>query len=425
MISRPSNPDIVIVGAGAAGIAAGRELARLRIPFLIIEGRDRIGGRALTRTIGRGHRVDLGCEWLHSADRNVLASLARETGVGLDMSPPPWRKRHLQAGFDHRDQDAFEIASQAFYARLETAAAEARRTGRDGRASASLESGGRWNGLLDAISTYYNGAPLDRVSILDFDAYLDTEVNWRAIVGYGALIAALGADLPLQLGCSVRRLDGTGRDIRLETDLGTIVTRQVIVTVPTNVVASGAIRFDPALDGHVAAAAGLPLGLADKVYFELEAPQAFAPDTRLLGATDRTDMGSYTLRSRGAALVEGYFGGDYARQLEAGGLAAFADAAQREIGAVLGRDIAAKLKPLVATAWASDPFALGSYSHALPGQADARARLAAPIDGRILFAGEATSPHFFSTAHGAWEEGVRAARALTAGDRVASAAARP
>jgi monoamine oxidase len=76
---------------------------------------------------------------------------------------------------------------------------------------------------------------------------------------------------------------------------------------------------------------------------------------------------------------------------------------------LMGADVRRKLAPLGETAWAADPFALGSYSHALPGSAGSRAALAAPVDNRLFFAGEATSPHAYSTAHGAWETGVRAA----------------
>ena len=149
----------------------------------------------------------------------------------------------------------------------------------------------------------------------------------------------------------------------------------MIVTAPSAVLASGAIAFDPPLDGHMAAAAGLPLGLANKLFLALDDAEAFAPNTRLIGAPDRVDTGTYTLRPRGRALVDGYFGGDHARDLEKGGLAAFADAARQEITAALGHDIGARLKPIVATAWAGDPFAMGSYSHALPGHAAARAGL--------------------------------------------------
>jgi monoamine oxidase len=412
MMSFVSRPTVVVIGAGSAGIAAGRALARHNIPFVLLEARQRLGGRAWTENYG-GHTFDLGCEWLHSADRNVLAVLAPSLGFTIDKSEPPWRKRHAQVGFGDAEQDAFDAEQDAFYARLDRATAEAKRTGIDAPASNVLDEAGSWSGLIDAISTYYNGAALDQVSMLDFDAYCDTEVNWRVKGGYGRLIAAAGADLPVRFGVRVSRVDAGGRTIRVETDCGVVETDRVIVTVPTNVLAAGAIRFDPALDGHMSAAAGLPLGIADKVYFALDDAEAFAPDTRLIGRPGERDTGTYTLRAGGQPIIEGYFGGAYARRLEQGGLAAFTEAARAEIASALGHDLGAKLTPLRSTAWASDPLSQGSYSHALPGHAGARAILAAPAaDGRILFAGEATSPHFFSTAHGAFEEGTRAAEAM-------------
>ena len=409
--------DVVVIGAGAAGVGAGRELARRGLRFVIFEARERLGGRAWTDACGTAHPLDLGCEWLHSADRNVLAELAPALGFALDKSEPPWRRRHPQRGFGDAEQNQFMAEADAFYTRLEAAAAEARRSGRDRPASELLDPEARWNGFLDAVSTYYNGAPLERVSVIDFDTYLDTEVNWRAVGGYGALIAAAGAGLPVRLGCPVTRVDATGRAIKVESAGGTIDADAVIVTVPSDVVASGAIVFDPPLDDHRAAAAGVPLGLADKVFLAMDEPEAVEPDTRLIGAPKRRDTGTYTLRSRGRPIVEGYFAGDYARHLEEGGAAAFVDAARREIASALGHDIGATLRPIVATAWARDPYAMGSYSHALPGHADARARLATPVDGRIVFAGEATSPRFFSTAHGAFEEGGRAAAMIAGSSR--------
>ena len=408
MIPLPNRPDVVVIGAGTAGIAASRALSAASTTHIVLEARDRIGGRAYTAACGKPYPLDLGCEWLHSADRNVLAGMTADLGFAIDRSEPPWRRRHPQRGFGTAEQETFEDEQAAFYERLEDAARE--RTDRP--ASDLLDPRARWNGLTDAVSTYYNGAPLSRVSVKDLATYVDTEVNWRVFGGYGALIAAIGADMPVRLGCVVRRVESSGRTLKIVTDRGTIDTDAVIVTVPTSVLAAGTIEFAPALDAHLDAAAGLPLGVADKVFFALDEPEAFAPDTRLIGAPDRVDSGSYTLRSGGRALVEGYFGGDYARHLEQGGLDAFVDAARREITEALGRDIGATLKPVVATSWARDPYALGSYSHALPGRADARALLARPVEDRILFAGEATSPHFFSTAHGAFEEGSRAAAAI-------------
>ncbi len=414
MIHQHARPDVVIIGAGAAGVAAARETLACGLTCQVLEARGRVGGRAQTDRCGTPFSLDLGCEWLHSADRNILAGLAPSLGFALDKREPPWRKRHPQRGFGESEQDLFAAEQDAFWERLEQAGAKARRTGIDRAAAELLDPHARYNGFIDAVSTYYNGAPLLRVSVLDFDRYVDTDVNWRVEEGYGSLIEKLAEDLPIWLGCEVASVDASDRLIKVQTAMGTVQTERLIVTVPSSVLAAGAIRFTPPINEHVQAAAGLPLGVADKLFLRLEEPEAFAPDTRLIGSPERRDTGTYTMRSRGRPLVEGYFGGDYARHLEKGGLDAFVDAARREIASAYGSDIGAGLTPIVATGWALDPLSLGSYSHALPGHADARAILATPIEERIFFAGEATSPHFFSTAHGAYEEGLRAARAVAA-----------
>ena len=164
------------------------------------------------------------------------------------------------------------------------------------------------------------------------------------------------------------------------------------------------------MPAKVDAARGLPLGLADKVMLALDEPDTLPKDGNLRGATMRTAMGSYHLRPFGQACIEGFFGGTLCpgtgrrRSRRAGG-------AERSTRSwrCSASDYRRKLKPLSESRWAHDPFARGSYSHALPGHAGDRAVLAAPIDGRLFFAGEATSPNFFSTAHGARDSGERAA----------------
>ncbi len=180
--------------------------------------------------------------------------------------------------------------------------------------------------------------------------------------------------------------------------------------LPTDLIAAEAPRFHPALPAKVEAAAMLPLGLADKVTLALENPEDMPKDGNLRGMTMRTATGAYHLRPFGQACIEGFFGGRFARELEAAGEGAPAAAAIEEIVALLGNNMRRRLTPLAESRWAQDPFARGSYSHALPGHADKRAVLAAAVDGRIFFAGEATSPDFFTTAHGAQQSGVRAAR---------------
>src|SRR6266403_83479 len=184
---------------------------------------------------------------------------------------------------------------------------------------------------------------------------------------------------------------------------------KAVITVPTNLIAQETIRFHPALPAKRAAAAGLPLGLADKVMLALERPTDLPKDGSLRGATMRTEMGTYHLRPFGQFCIEGFFGGRFAQELEDAGDGAIAAQSIDQIVSFLGNDYRRKLKPLSESRWAHDPFARGSYSHALPGHAGDRAVLAAPVDGRLFFAGEATSPNFFSTAHGARDSGERAA----------------
>jgi monoamine oxidase len=408
-MSLPSNVDIAIIGAGAAGLGAAHALKDSGLSVIVLEARDRVGGRAHTIQAAPDVLFDLGCGWLHSANENSFVGIAEQLGFEINKNLPPWRERAHGKAFPQAERDAFIRALGEFYDRAEHAAGEAERTGRDQPASLYLEPGNRWNPMIDAISTYINGAELDQVSILDMDAYEDTDLNWRVRRGYGALISAYGAACPLALNCQVALIDHSAKRIRIETTRGTLTADKVIVTVPTNLIADEAIRFHPTLPKKVDAARGLPLGLADKVTLALDEPEALPKEGNLRGATMRTEMGTYHLRPFGQPCIEGFFGGRFARQLEDAGNGAIAAAAIDEIAGFLGNDLRRKLKPLAESRWAHDPFARGSYSHALPGHAGDRAVLAAPVDGRLFFAGEATSPHFFSTAHGARDSGERAA----------------
>lgn len=404
-MSLPSQVDVAIIGAGAAGLGAARALEHSGLSVIVLEARGRVGGRAHTIMAAPDITFDLGCGWLHSANKNSFVAIAGRLNFEVDKTRPPWREQSFDKGFPQKERADFIAALDAFYDRAEQAA----RSGRDSAASAYLEPGNPWNPMIDAISTYVNGTELDRVSILDMDAYEDTEINWRVRRGYGALMTAYAAPCNLALNTQVTLIDHSGARVRLETSQGTLNTARVIVTVPTSLIAHEAIRFHPALPEKVDAARGLPLGLADKVMLALNEPDALPKDGSLRGATMRTAMGSFHLRPFGQNCIEGYFGGSFAQQLEDAGDGALAAQAIDEIAALLGNDIRRKLKPLAQSGWAHDPFARGSYSHALPGHAGDRAMLAAPVDDRLLFAGEATSPNFFSTAHGARDSGERAA----------------
>jgi monoamine oxidase len=405
-----NDTEVAIIGGGAAGIGAARQLHDAGVRCLVIEARSRLGGRAWTSREHDGYALDLGCGWLHSAERNPWTKIAAGQGRTIDRTPPPWMRLSLNNGFPHDEQRAFVAAQQAFYQRLD----EAGEREPDRPASALFEPGGRWNALMGAVATYVTGAEPDQVSIIDFARYEDDGVNWRVVEGLGTTVAAHAAGVPTVLDCAVHCIDHSGARLAIETGRGTITADRAIVTVPSALLAQEALRFRPALPDKVEAAAGLPLGLADKLFVSLAQPEEFPPDSRLFGRTDRTATATYHMRPFGRPLIECYFGGSNAADLENGGPAAFFDFALTELTGLLGTAFARRIAPVAQHGWRSDPFARGSYSFALPGKADGRAVLAAPVDERLFFAGEACSRHDFSTALGALLTGLAAADAVLA-----------
>jgi monoamine oxidase len=401
----PSDIEVAIIGGGAAGIAAARRLHDAGVPCLIVEARSRLGGRAWTITDRSGCALDLGCGWLHSADRNPWHGIAEQQGRTIDRTPPPWTRVSPPIGFPLAEQRAFLDALQTFYQRLGAAPEDTS----DRPASDLLERDGRWNNLINAVSTYISGAELDRISLIDFGCYEDTGVNWRVVEGYGAVIAAYGTNLPVVFDCPVHRIDHSGKRLRIETAKGAIAADRVIVTLPSALLARGAIDFTPALPDKQEAAAGLPLGLADKLFLALERADEFENETRLFGRTDRSATAFYHMRPFGRPMIEAYFGGALAGDLERSHQGAFFDFAKSELAGVLGSDFVRRVAPIGLHRWGSDPLAGGSYSYARPGAASCRATLASAVGDRLFFAGEACSATDFSTAHGALLTGQSAA----------------
>ncbi|HKT18251.1 MAG TPA: NAD(P)/FAD-dependent oxidoreductase [Stellaceae bacterium] len=398
------NFDVVIIGAGAGGVAAGKRLQSSKLRFLVIEARSRLGGRAWTVPTRLGKPIDLGCEWLHSADINSWSNIAVEEGFTLDKTPPDWASRVAI----HRGEAAnadWLAARDAFEEAYDRAALESE----DRPASSLLPQGGPWNALLGAISTWANGAELELVSVKDHARYANTQVNWRVLEGYGTLIASRGADLPVVFNTAAREIDRRGAALRIATPRGTITTKTAIVTVPTNIIAEEGLRFTPALPEKLAAAAGLPLGIANKLFLALDGAEPAAAYRHFVGSLDRVATGNYQIRPHGWPMISCYFGGRLATELERAGMAAMAGFAIDELAGLYGGDIRRRLRPLASSAWVGDPFARGSYSSALPGHADDRAMFARPVEERIFFAGEACSRDQFGTAHAAFTSGVAAA----------------
>ena len=396
--------EVAVIGGGAAGIGAARRLRDAGVKALILEARDRLGGRAWTIEAG-GFPVDLGCGWLHSAKRNPWTAIAGAQSRTIDRTPPPWARAAPQPGLSAAEADEMRAALWALHERADALSDSEP----DCTLADLLEPGGRWNAIIDAISGYYSGAELACISARDLGRYADDGVNWRVVEGYGATIARHGANLDVAFDSAVTRVDHAGRRIRIETKRGTVEADAAIITLPSALIAADETLFTPTLPDKRRAAAGLPLGHDDKLFLSLADAEAFERETRAFGNLRRVDTAAYQLRPFGRPMIECYFGGALAAALEKGSEAAFFDFARNELIGLYGGDFARRIAPLALHGWSGDPFARGAYSYALPGRADDRAALAAPLAGRLFFAGEACSREDFSTAHGAYLTGVAAA----------------
>ncbi|KQT55101.1 amine oxidase [Methylobacterium sp. Leaf456] len=397
--------DVIIVGGGAAGIGAARRLAAHGASTLLLEASARLGGRAFTQDFG-GYPLDLGCEWLHSGDRNAWVGIAEASGFPVDRSDPPWNQAHPGIARNEDDEQAARTAFGDWEERLRSVV-----PGSD-RASDALEAGGAWNAYVRAIAGFMSGMAPERISATDYLAYDDalTGKNWNLPLGYGTLVAAsLPSSTELRLATPVERIDLTADGIAVATRAGTLRAKAVILTVSTAVLAGEAIRLPPGTEPWREAAAALPLGRNEKIFLEIGRDTAFEADSHAYGNLRDARSAAYSIRPNGWPVIEAFLGGDGARILEEEGPAAGFAFVSAELTGLFGSDVASAVRPLAATSWSRMSSIGGAYSCALPGQSQARARLARLFEDRLFFAGEATHPHDFTTAHGAHDSGLRAA----------------
>jgi monoamine oxidase len=399
--------DIVVIGAGAAGIAAARWLQDHGRRATLLEARSRVGGRAWTDTTRFGFPIDVGAAWLHSADVNPWTNIAREYGFGLIERLPAWLRwiGAIEAPPEH------QAAWGAAYDRNDELIAQAAAAGRD-VAVADVVPVDEHRPMFDAVMTWAMGADSDRISTVDYTRYRNSNVNWALREGLGALIARAAQGLDVRLSAPVTRIDWSGARVAIETPQGTVEARSAIVTVPPTVLADeSTLRFAPALPHPVAeAVAAMQLGVANKVFFELE-PGAlpFEGSVHMVGTDRSSRTAAYQTRPSGQEVLLAYFGGRLATELEREDqLETFA---REELARIFDAGLVAKIRRSVSSGWAQDPYVRGSYSVALPGTAHLRERLQATVGERLFFAGEACSLESFGTIHGAWHSGVRAAEA--------------
>jgi monoamine oxidase len=402
--------DAVVVGAGAAGLVAARELARAGLAVRVLEARRRVGGRAWTDPEAFGAPIDRGCAWLHSAERNPWTEYARQHGFTVIERSPDW-----QQWIDGKRVSAeLRTRLDADWDRAVGAIAAAARAGRDVPASSVLPLDLEFRPLFDAIMSRMMGVDTHHLSTADFAASEDSDVNWAVKEGLGAVVASTARGLDVVLDCPVDAIDWSGAPVRVATAQGMLECRAVVVTVPTTLLARGEPRFIPTLPAEYEQAfSGLPLGIANKVFLELE-PGALPLEgtANFVASAATTRSASFTVRPAGQELMLAYFGGDYARELEAQG--ALEAAAREELVRLFGAEPGRRIRRSTGTAWVADPWARGSYSAARPGFAHCRKVLAQPVAERVFFAGDACTVDTFGAIHGAWASGEEAARRVAA-----------
>ena len=409
-----SEVDVVIVGAGAAGLAAAESAEAHGLTFVVLEASRRIGGRARTEDFAPGQPFDLGCHWMHSASRNPFVGIADRLGFR-------YRRQHGWSDAIHHcgaflDDDRTREVN-ALVEADERAIAEAARHG-DPALADVMNTRSPWAPYHAYWRSLESSCDPDQTGVADFVAYDETGEDWPVIDGHGALVAAWAADVPVTLGAAAQRVVMTRDGVAVETPCGTITGRTALITVSTGVLASGRIGFEPELPSwKTTAAEEVPLGVHNKIAVLLNPASPDLPEPQFLTAMTRDHDVPVVLNVRpyGHDYVVGTTAGRFADSLERAGPDASVEFLVEHLKAVFGNGIARCLTGRsIVTAWRGDPWTLGAYSAPRPGQAHQREVLARPVDDRLFFAGEATTRNTFATCHGALLTGRRAVGEIVA-----------
>ena len=411
----PSESDVIIIGAGAAGLSAAKELRRLGLTYTLVEGSHRIGGRAHSQEISPGVWFDIGCAWLVGGTSNPFVTIADRLGIRLDKE-----HSHLFMEENHRFQrDGQPLTSEqraaclAFYGDSYQAISFAAKQGQDVALSNLVDMNHEFAApFLCNVSTAW-GRDSDLVSTADF-ASATGELGFQALDGYGNLVAAWGADVTVSLNTRVERIEWSSHGVTVETSKGTIAGRTVLSTVSTGILASGELRFTPNLpDWKTEAINSLPMATENKigVYFDRD---VFGADGRGHYTTWNRDgtAAKLDVSVMGLNTAVVFVGGRYGIWLESQGQQACHNFAIDRLTDIFGHDIRKHIKHSIVTAWSTERWTRGSWACALPGQAHQRAQLQHPVAERLFFAGEATVYGGQGTCHGAYQSGVQAAREI-------------
>jgi len=406
----PREADIVVIGAGVAGIAAARRIQAANRKVIVIEAASQIGGRCLTDTATFEVPFDRGARWMHNPDTNPMIKLARS--AGLDVYPAPLGQK-IRIG--RRNARAGETEDfLAALVRANRAIDDASRGKVDVSCASVLPRDlGDWAGTAEfVLGANATGKDLKDISVIDKARAGERNAAIACRQGLGSLIAKLGEQIPLTLSTPASHIAWNGRDVTVETPAGRIAARAAIITVSSNVLAAGNIKFTPDIPKRqLDAADKLSLGSYDRIALQLPGnPLGLSRDDVIIEQSNSTRTALLFANIGGSSLCTIDVAGSFGRGLAAQGEPAMVAFAVEWLGKLFGSEVAAAVKKSSATRWNAAPFALGAMSVAAVGGQPSRKILTEPI-GCMFLAGEATHETLWGTVDGAWESGERAADA--------------
>lgn len=408
--------DLIIIGAGAAGIAAAHAARDAGLNAIVLEAQDRVGGRAFTDFESFSQPFDHGCQWLHAASVNPLRPIAERLGF-----------RYRRGEIDFRIHDGhwwLNDSIAAEYAAMYTATYErihaAGEAGEDVSCESCIDPASRWAQLFRQSFAPYISAEPRNASTLNLARYRDTGENWPVEDGLGALVKALAEEVrravEIRLSCPVKSIDWGDAAVMVGTLDGMLFAKAVLVTVSTAVLAGERLKFFPLLpDWKHEAIARLPLGFAEKVAFEFAGDPFVGLESHFaMMDWPEAPMGSFHIHPFDRPMATLYLGGVQCRDLALAGEAVMLDYGRETLAKLFGAEILKDVRRAKATSWTTNACIGGAYSVLVPGGGEAREALAQPIEDKLFFAGEATSPDAFQTAHGAWQSGLDAMKQILA-----------
>ena len=409
--------DVIVVGAGIAGLAAAKKLIDAGLHVVVLEARDRVGGRACTNRSTFGETVDHGASFLHNPDLNPLTPIVRRYGF---TEVDAYSRVHHFDGRDTRPADCSDARCRA-YERVMGAIDHAARRGADVPVSTIVTANDRYEQLvLDEIGPCTAGVDIEGVSTMDvatkvrevYDGCGGGRADVMVAEGLGTFVEAFGAGVRVELGAIVQRIRWSGAGVEVASTRGDFAARSLVMTAPTGVLARGAIAFDPVLPSwKLGAFRDLPMASFKKIYLEL-APEAFArmpPGTCVEDLSD--SRMSFILGPGGSErLVLAMTGGALAARLDARGEDWTIRYVLARLRRFLGRDVDGKLVRGWVSRWQRDAWTGGgAYSAVRPGRYAARKLAQIPLDATLYFAGEAYDDKWASYLPGAYRTGVGAA----------------